>query len=667
MRPSPDRQLRSRQTSWIFAMADEEAWREAAREYHKERERQHTTADITKDDDNKRDESEADEKKREKQADILIRQAKRGAALFHSSDGETWADIEIDGRRRETWAMRSRGFRRWLFLTFTKVTGMAPSTEALQRAITALDASAALEGDRREVHVRVAEEVGIIYLDLCDKDWRAIEISAGGGWRIINKPPVRFRRAPAMLPLGEPEKGGNIELLRKYLNVQSENDFILIVAWLLAALRPRGPYPILELTGEHGSAKTTAAKVPRALVDPNALPVRRPPKDARDLFISAANSHVISLDNLSDISPWLSDALCTLSTDGAFATRTLYTDNEEQLFRAKRPIITNGITNVIEKPDLADRTSFVAMEVISENQRRAEEDFWASFECDRPKILGALLDAVAHGLKALPNIRPASLPRMADFAKWVMACETAFWESGTFTKAYEANRKCSVEDTLAADPIASAVRSFMDGKTEWYGVTKDLLDHLNEIVGERLSKRRDWPQTERGLTNRLKVAVTFLRRVGIAITWDEKRTKRGRPVTITAVPQFDDNPEPPSPPSPGPKKNESLNAFNDLDGDGSSDAYHHQPSPADVNGDGRSAPSPQPSPHNPLKTKAGDGDDYSDGTFGTSKVCDHCGRPDDHQRLRIASDGERTAWLHCRCELPWLHGLGPVGDSLDDL
>jgi hypothetical protein len=549
----------------------DESWRRAAREYHEEEREQHTT--DAEGNHSKEQSPNTEEKKKEKQADILIRHAKQGASLFHSGDGETWADIRIDGRR-ETWAIRSKGFRRWLFLVYAKITGTAPSIEALQRAIAALDASAFIDGDGREVYLRVAEQDGIIYVDLCDKLWRAIEISAGGGWRIINEPPVRFRRSPAMLALPEPEKGGSIELLRKYLNVRDEVDFTLIVAWLLAALRPRGPYPILGVSGEHGSAKSTAAKVLRALVDPNELSLRRPPKDARDLFVSAANSHVISLDNLSSIGPWLSDTLCTLSTDGAFATRQLYSDNEEQLFKAKRPIIANGIVNVIERPDLADRTLFFTLMVIREEKRMAEADFWAAFEKDRPKVLGALLDAIAHGLKELPDIKPASLPRMADFGKWGMACEGAFWPKGTFEAAYTRNRAASVEDTLAADTVASAVRFFMDGKTLWKGVTKDLLNHLNEIVGER--KDRDWPQTERRLTNHLKVAATFLRRVGITIAWDEKRTKRGRPITIVAVP---DDPATPSPPSPVQEVGQSPSGLNNLGDDRSADAYRRQPSP----------------------------------------------------------------------------------------
>jgi ABC-type antimicrobial peptide transport system ATPase subunit len=46
------------------------------------------------------------------------------------------------------------------------------------------------------------------------------------------------------------------------------------MAWLCAALRPTGPYPLLAISGEQGSVKTVLSKMLRALVDPNAAPLR---------------------------------------------------------------------------------------------------------------------------------------------------------------------------------------------------------------------------------------------------------------------------------------------------------------------------------------------------------------------------------------------------------
>jgi len=139
------------------------------------------------------------------------------------------------------------------------------------------------------------------------------------------------------------------------------------------------------------------------------------------------NGHVLAYDNLSGLPSWLSDALCRLASGGSFAIRRLYTDCDEVLFQAARPAVLNGIEDVVSRSDLADRAIFLALEPIADERRRTERQLWREFEVVRPRILGALLDAAAHGLRRLPQVRLERSPRMADFALWATACETAFW------------------------------------------------------------------------------------------------------------------------------------------------------------------------------------------------------------------------------------------------
>jgi hypothetical protein len=140
-----------------------------------------------------------------------------------------------------------------------------------------------------------------------------------------------------MLPLPAPESGGTLDVLRKFVNVPSDDDWSLLVAWLVAALRPIGPYPVLALFGEHGTAKTTTQELFRALLDPNVAMLRAQPQDVRDVMIAATNGWVVALDNLSDLGGWLSDCLCRLATGGGFSTRELYSDNDETIFSANDP------------------------------------------------------------------------------------------------------------------------------------------------------------------------------------------------------------------------------------------------------------------------------------------------------------------------------------------
>ena len=124
---------------------------------------------------------------------------------------------------------------------------------------------------------------------------------------------------------------------------------------MLAVLRPHGPYPVLVLSGEQGSAKSTFSKILRALLDPNAAPLRALPREDRDLFIAATNSHLLTFDNVSGLPSGISDTLCRLATGGGFAVRQLYTDQDEVIFDAPRPVILNGIEDIVTRPDLADR------------------------------------------------------------------------------------------------------------------------------------------------------------------------------------------------------------------------------------------------------------------------------------------------------------------------
>lgn len=226
-------------------------------------------------------------------ADALLKVAS-AAALFHTCDGTPFADLMIDGHR-ETWPLRSKRFSSWLRQQYFERTWNAPAPATLSAALSVLEAQAQFDGPERKVCVRVAEHDGLIYLDLADEFWRSVEIGSAG-WRLVDEPPVRFRRPAGMGALPLLVRGGSIEALAAFLNLPSRDDFVLIAAWLLAALRGNGPYPLLAVSGEQGTAKTVLCKLLRTLIDPNGAPVRAPPRDDRDLFIAAHNSHVMAFD-----------------------------------------------------------------------------------------------------------------------------------------------------------------------------------------------------------------------------------------------------------------------------------------------------------------------------------------------------------------------------------
>jgi hypothetical protein len=171
------------------------------------------------------------------------------------------------------------------------------------------------------VHLRVAEHGGRLYLDLCDRDWRAIEID-DPGWRIVDRPPAKFRRTRGSQPLPEPERGGSLEELRPFFNVDHYG-WILIRAFLVAALRPGFPVPILVAKGEQGAGKSTACRVISSFIDPCTSALRGVPREVRDLTAAARNSWLVCFDNLSRLPEDLADAACRLATGGGFGGRQL--------------------------------------------------------------------------------------------------------------------------------------------------------------------------------------------------------------------------------------------------------------------------------------------------------------------------------------------------------
>ena len=257
--------------------------------------------------------------------------------------------------------------------------------------------------------------------------------------------------------------------------------------------------------------------------------MRALPREDRDLFIAANNGHVLSFDNVSGLQNWISDTLCRLSTGGGFAVRQLYTDQDEVLFEAQRPIVMNGIEDVVTRPDLADRSIFLRLMPIEEDKRRAEADIMGDLRAKRPAILGALLDVMVRGLKALPSTKLNSLPRMADFALWATACESALWPDGTFAEAYAANLAGATETIIESDLVASMICEFM--RTEGDVVTIEahkLLDALNVLVSDAVRREKFWPKTPRSLSGKMMRMAPALRKIGIEIS-REARTNHSLP------------------------------------------------------------------------------------------------------------------------------------------
>lgn len=330
-----------------------------------------------------------------------------------------------------------------------------------------------------------------------------------------------------MLDLPDPASGGKIDDLRSFINLPNDDAWSMYVAWLSSCFRPHGPYANMVVNGEQGSAKTTACKLSRMLVDPNKAMLRRPPRTDRDLIISATNAWLVAFDNMSSIPPWLSDAICMLSSGCGFATRQLFTDDDEQLFEAARPVLINGIEDSLcNRPDLVDRCIQLTLPRISDSDRREEEDLFRAFGKAHPQILGGLLDVVVGAIAKVAEVHLDAKPRMADFARWSVAGELAMEWPPRFLSAYMESRDMAKSLALEASLVGPVIVAFMTTHTDWEGTARELLDELTHGAGEQ-TKSKKWPDGAGKLRGELRRLAPVLRASGVQVEFTVQRVKGG--------------------------------------------------------------------------------------------------------------------------------------------
>ncbi len=178
--------------------------------------------------------------------------------------------------------------------------------------------------------------------------------------------------------------------------------------------------------------------------------------------------------------------------------------------------------------------SIISLPTLDTEKRRDEAEFWSEFELAKPRLLGALLDALAASLAQLPHAKLLRKPRMADFALFGVAVESALkWPPGTFIKAYEANRGGANSSAVEASPLALAVQS-LAGQGQFEGTATELLDKLSSCVDERTKSHRGWPDSGWRLSCTLRRLAPNLRASGVDVTIGDRTPdhKRARIIRI---------------------------------------------------------------------------------------------------------------------------------------
>jgi len=439
------------------------------------------------------------------------------AILFHDQFDEAYLAENGDGRK--ILKLDSEQFSKWLSRQYWIKEQQPLPRDADKQVVQTLSAFACIDGPSHDLFVRLAKakDSSKLYYDLANGS--VIETTPGG-WNIVSTPEIMFRRVQQKAQV-IPEQDGAIGLLRSYVNVASEDDWLLFMVFTIAAFIPGFPHAMLVLHGPQGAGKTTPMKVIKQLVDPSALEGMMLPENPVD-FVQLADQHAfLFFDNLSSMTVKMSDTFARAITGDTLSRRKLYSDNTAIVYKIQNPLAVNGINQVIVKPDLLERSILIELERITPATRIPEDEFWEAFEHDKPSLLGAIFDVLARAMAIYPSVSSEGLPRMADFSRWGCAIsEAAGYTQQDFLDAYNANIDRQNDEAIDASPVAKAVIRLLEESDDgfWQGSPETLFTTLNsraDTINSRGNKY--WPRSPEIVTKRLKDIQVNLQAIGIRL------------------------------------------------------------------------------------------------------------------------------------------------------
>jgi hypothetical protein len=450
--------------------------------------------------------------------------AARGARPFRDQRRQVYIADGPATIERSVWGS-------WLGRLWWDSAGSPLNDDARKWVVETLEAQALFGDGVDDVYLRVAPIPDGIAIDMGGDDWNAITITATG-W-VIAAAPVRFRRSPSMGVLPIPSRDGSLVGLGGLLNLDAEQA-ALVTGFLLGSLHPSGPYPVLGLSGVQGSAKSMTSRLVRRIVDPVAPTagngLKSITKDEASFWTTATNSWLAAFDNVSGLTPEISDRLCQLATGAGRSARKLYTDGDMYEQSACRPVILNGM-ELADRPDLLSRT--IPVELQRLEVRATEESLLEEFDRMHPVLLGGLLDAVVGLLGRIGSLphRQKDGARMFDHVRWVTAAEPALgWDDGFYAELFSAVQEAllaqSTDGIVWLKPLEALLES-----GEWHGTASDLLDQLKSLARLGLSERErpdpfGWPKTGKGMADALTRYGEALRSVGIRHRTLEDRKRK---------------------------------------------------------------------------------------------------------------------------------------------
>jgi hypothetical protein len=430
-----------------------------------------------------------------------------------------------DNKHGEVLPVRNEAFKHRLAKTFRANEKYPPSNAAIEQATMQIEAHCSEQAPRC-LYSRIGWHNGSLFYDT--GYWESIQIKPGYFGKCA-LPPI-FKRNKHQVIQDWPKEGGSVHDVFHFVNIK-EVDRCLFLTALGSYFIPNIPHPAMIFQGEQGTGKSSNAKRAVSIVDNSKTPLLTPPKDIQTAQINAGQHYIYAIDNVSYLSQWQSDFLCSIITGVGAEKRTLYKDDESFIRTYQNCVIINSISSVVYRPDLLDRSLIFKLPLLKKH--KSEKELEQEWNAKKPYILGAFLIAISKAMQRINTIELQEDFRMADYAKWgvCLASEFGFTEK-QFIDDYRRNINNKWIDIADNDPVISGITQLLDSKDSiWEGTMSELLMKLQNIKGY---PNYELPKGANALSNKLDRMAAVLRNIGIRII-ELRRKPRKRAYRIERI------------------------------------------------------------------------------------------------------------------------------------
>lgn len=439
--------------------------------------------------------------------------------FYRDQHKRCYALVDVDGHK-EVMFVESNEYRdliEFRLLQHLKGTDQVPTAKMVTKFIEQAKLEAKYNGRQKPLNKRVAEHDGCFYYDMSNDDWGVIQV-CNDKWNYGHTSKVLFERCQTQTTQVMPTQNGDIGKLDKYLKNMPESQRLLTKVNIVASLVPNISHAPLIIQSEKGSGKTTLTQMMKAIIDPGSrYPLQLNPKE---LVLNLHGNYLANFDNLSGISPTISDTFCRAVTGATDNKRKLHTDTELIIMEYKNCLLLNGIHLGVLKDDLLDRSILIGLEKPQPQEMMSDTKYWGSFNGDLPDILGGIFTVLSKAMKLYNPNCPKSSFRLIDYADWGYAIAEAMGSHGLeYIQALNKNRIEKNQALFSSNALCLAIREFMRDKDHWKGQPNVLLTLLDVIATEkRLGKNEKyWPSSAISLSHQIDKVKSILNEEGIIV------------------------------------------------------------------------------------------------------------------------------------------------------